>query len=119
MAEPGGCCIPQAPFESWPWQAVLIADVDLLVGAAEELGTPKGWAAMRPWLEAGAAVVLPAFETPFDVTGHVKLPHPEAVGRAAAFRAVSGEGTGGHTGEALRQVPPALLWTAHSPTLWA
>lgn len=71
-------------------QAVLIADVDLLVGAAEELGTPKGWAAMRPWLEAGAAVVLPAFETPFDVTGHVKLPHPEAVGRAAAFRAVSG-----------------------------
>lgn len=71
-------------------QAVLIADVDLLVGGAEELGTPEGWAAMRPWLEGGAGVVLPAFETPYDVTGHLRLPHPEAVGRAAAFQAVSG-----------------------------
>ncbi|KAL4435056.1 hypothetical protein ABPG77_003881 [Micractinium sp. CCAP 211/92] len=71
-------------------QAVLIADVDLLVGGAEELGTPEGWAAMRPWLKGGAGVVLPAFETPYDVTGHLRLPHPEAVGRAAAFQAVSG-----------------------------
>ncbi|KAL4458204.1 hypothetical protein ABPG75_013069 [Micractinium tetrahymenae] len=71
-------------------QAVLAADVDLLVGSAEELGSSEGWAALRPWLETGAGVVLPAFETPFDVTGRVKLPHPEEVGRAAAFRAVSG-----------------------------
>ncbi|KAL4423753.1 hypothetical protein ABPG75_001054 [Micractinium tetrahymenae] len=73
-------------------EAVLVLDVDFIVSEEliAELAIEEGWEALARRIRAGSAVVLPAFETPFDATGAWRLEHPPEAGRAVAFQAQAG-----------------------------
>lgn len=82
-------------------QALLLLDIDFIVSEelAAELATADGWAALMRRLHAGTAVALPAFETPYDVTGAWRLQSGAVEGgTAVAFQAAAGETKleGGH-----------------------
>lgn len=74
-------------------QAVLCLDIDILpsTSLAAELSSSRGWAALQRQLDAGAAVVLPAFETRHDVNGQLSVED----GRQLAFEAAAGTALGG------------------------
>lgn len=67
-------------------------DVDFVISAelGTELASGAGWEALARRIRAGSAVVLPAFETPFDATGAWQLDHPPEAGRAVALAAQAG-----------------------------
>lgn len=88
----------------WPaLQAVLLLDVDFIVSAelGSELAAEESWEALARRIRAGSAVVLPAFETPFDATGAWRLEHPPETGRALAFEVQAGAPPGCCLGHSL------------------
>lgn len=85
----------------------MLLDIDFIVSEelAAELDTENGWAALMRRLQAGTAVALPAFETPYDVTGAWRLQSGAVEGgTAVAFQAAAGGQTeeGGNRALGLR-----------------
>ncbi|KAL4457425.1 hypothetical protein ABPG75_012290 [Micractinium tetrahymenae] len=98
-------------------EAVLCLDIDMLVSAslAAEVSSSEGWAALQQQLDAGAAVVLPAFETRHDVNGQLALQE----GRALAFEAAAGDKASvlerWHAGD-VYPFKVSEYWPAYGPT---
>ncbi|KAL4457424.1 hypothetical protein ABPG75_012289 [Micractinium tetrahymenae] len=98
-------------------EAALCLDIDMLVSAslAAEVSSSEGWAALQRQLDAGAAVVLPAFETRYDVNGQLALQE----GRALAFEAAAGDKAWllerWHAGD-VSPFKVSEYWAAYGPT---
>ncbi|KAL4423752.1 hypothetical protein ABPG75_001053 [Micractinium tetrahymenae] len=72
---------------------ILLLDIDFIVSEelTADLATAAGWEALMRRLQAGTAVALPAFETPYDVTGAWRLQSGAVEGgTAVAFQAAAG-----------------------------